>query len=194
MVSSKVFPAAVIALIYIAGVSASIAYYFYGQLNDANAVIQKSFVEREFNYAIVLTVNESGCNCPNGTACFCIVTISFPPALQNISLMPLDNARAVSGVSDASRLPSAPLNLSQGDFMPSGSYIEPIAFAYNFTSVAFNQTEMPNGDGTISYLNYTGQITIIYPVNSSTIAFNYIGWADNQSGSLLNSEVVPLPP
>jgi hypothetical protein len=189
MAGSKIILTAIVVLVILVGVSAYAAYYYYGQLNDSNAAIQKAFTEREFNYTIVLTVNESGCNCGNLSICDCIVAISFP-ALQNITLTPDGEAQNVSGVQEINKLPSEPLNLTEGlTFL---GYIVPVAFGYNFTSSNFNLTEVPNGDGTILYYSYTGQVNIVYPIDSTTLTFNYIGWQDNQTTSLLDYEVIPL--
>ena len=179
MAGNRAMFAVLAAVIAVSAAGSGLAYYYYGQLSGANAVIQGTFVKRAFNYTIVFNETVPVCNCSNYDLCVC--AMSFP-VLQNITLVPLGNATPVANAFDLGALPSEPLNS-----------ISPTVPGYEFSNGAYNETSVGLDDGgTAIYHIYTGQVVMIYSKGAPNAVFNLISQADPPL--VWASVVVELPP
>jgi hypothetical protein len=176
MAGSRIMPVAIIALVILVGVVAIAAFYYYGQLNDANSVIQKSLYESTCNYTVVVASRASYI-CSDVS---CSSSDVSGPYIQNISIVPLD--AKLPDVSDLITLNSIPLPFYD-KATQSNMSLFPNAIAYEFhnfnTTVSNYSSKQTIGSYGMYYLDdyynytFTGQIVIIYSIYSQLpITFN----------------------
>jgi DNA-binding transcriptional ArsR family regulator len=190
---------AIVVLVILATSLGYFAYNYSSQLQNTNRIIQQNFVQRDFNYTIVLSHTESCC-----TVITCICSVQLSPTIENITLIPLSDARAVT-------------SFPQFNNTPLDNWIYPETLGYKFENGSLNTTSVESHsiipianstfnetiDTTVTYNTYTGQISMLYLKGVSEVVFSFglpappQNIVNGSSSNIYLSPVtfkVPLPP
>jgi DNA-binding transcriptional ArsR family regulator len=154
---------------------AYLAYSYSSQLESTNMIIQQNFVQRNFNYTIVLSYNTSSSSNGGQINAGGWNAVQLTPTIQNITLVPVDEAKPLT-------------TFLQFNNTPLDNWIYPMTIEYAFqnnslssTTLSYhhvipivNSTYNETIDTNVTYYTYIGQIVVAYPKDSSDLTFNFM--------------------